>query len=430
MYTIHKYLREVEPRKRMLEFSHGAMYMVGYGKWLKDNHHRAYEIFYLDNYGIDRALEKGLDVFRAYQDWHSMPLVLDVEMFSAKGSLRNIFCENQHLTYRSLEPIHRCIMDLFAEFGITPLVIATGQGYQYTMRMDKGKSEYDKLVDIGKGGLRDDVIYAYTHIPPGSKRYRPVEPVYEGGAFNGVGKLFEWFSNEVIWRAPHYGVGLPVSIGDIFPHNYDNVGINMDLSCFEAPIFMRDHRVPFSTHQKQQVKAFGNPETPVRVAIPRVVPDYCDTVGNGFELSLPDMWRLRSSYWDAKNYARNIKTEMPESAWGVSAMIDRYRDSALGSFHHAFDMSDPNYDERYEPGFHIFNHNLLDPNNIRKLSREVYDYNPRTARQLARYIAKHARKRHWQEWDFNKYPAETKYNFWCRAYCGQLHSGMRYFDIG
>lgn len=417
---LYEYCNHPVTLEKYCEYGFGAEYMVAYGKNVsREQGGKPYRVF--DMHQLTEQTHKMSDIFRSYLDNGSMLLVLDVERFSFK--YKNKFAEDQHATYGSLEGLDQCILDIFQEWGIDPLTLATGQGYHYALRVDEGKPEHDLLVQIGMGGLRSDVEFLYNHIGPRSSRRRHVT-FREAAAFNGAGKLMEYLAQKIMLRAPHYGVNLPTFIGDIFPLNNDNEGINLDLSCFEAPIHMRDIRVPFSPHQKQQVKPGGNPYAPIRVAIPRNVPEHCDRNGGGFKLSLPDLWRLRESYWDAHNYAQQVSMEIPEQAWGVARWAFEYMGSHLGEFHAGFDSAEPHLFGL--PDFHEwYEHaDFLNPNTMRDLAETYYDGNPATARKLSTYLSECVHNL--TGWNTEKYPAETKANFWMRAYCGQLHCGMKF----
>lgn len=422
MVNLYEYSTSDVIREKYAEYGYGAEYFVAYGKNINNN---GKPFISIDANDLPHFMHLESDIFRSFLDRDSNLLVFDVEKYSKRYP--NKTAENiNNSTYIELEPLDKCISDLLGEMDINPLTIATGQGYHYAFLSPNNSLSHKMLEEIGAGGLRPDVE---AHYSPHLRKHRRPISFQEATAFNGSGKLLEFLSHEIIKRAPYYGCHGPINIGDITTYNLENDGINLDLSCFEAPIHMRDIRCPFTTHQKQKIKPGGNRNNPIRVAIPRNIPDCCNPRGNGFKLSLDDVARLRENYEDAKNYARSIKMEIPNCDNGIVNMINAYKNSKLGEFHAAFDQSNDESNLFEIP--ELYSSDLLAPTQLRQITKIYFNEfrdHPEVARQLSKKIANIQEQKNWADFNFSKYPSLTKANFWIRTYWGLEHCNVHTKD--
>ena len=284
------------------------------------------------------------------------------------------------------------------------------------MLTDLGKSglyepEMDMLEFLGQARFGDRIADHYSSRREWEGRRNIMG---EGARWHATGRLMEYLSNIVMRLAPEYGIDHPINMGDIRSNFKDNEGINLDISSFEAPIQMRDIRVPFTTHQKQLVA--GNKDAPVRVAIPRLIPSYNNHLGGEMQVPLEDLVRLRDNYWDAHNFAQTVKMEIPENSWGVQNMIESYMKTELAQFHHEFDNSSPDFRE-----FDWDSNDWLNPNTWKDIVQVHYNNNrdPALAKQLGMFIG--SKIKFETGWDHAKYPSFYKGKNNIRAQASMFH---------
>lgn len=415
---------------KALEYSAGADYLVAFGTNIpRDNMKNgdSPELFRsFPHHSLDYFSAIGSDIFRSILDIGSTVMLLDVELYSSRFKYK--FAEDQINTYSTLEPFNQCVMDVLNSFGIVPLTIATGQGYHYVWRVDNGKPESDMLTNLGRSGLMepemstleylnksffgDRIFDHYTTRREGANK-RPI--LEEGARWHATGKLMEYLSNIVMRLAPEYGIDHPIHMGDIHTNYQDNEGINLDISSFEAPIQMRDIRVPFTTHQKQL--ASGNKFAPVRVAIPRFIPAYDNIYGHDVDLPLEDLVHLRDNYWDAHNFAQTVRMEIPENATGVARMINSYLQTELAQFHEIFDYSSPDYKE-----IDWQSNDWLNPNTWNQMVETLYSgsQDPVFAKQLGMFVGEKIKFN--SGWPNAKYPSFYKGKQNIRVQASMFHS--------
>jgi hypothetical protein len=405
-------------------------YLVGWGKRLIEEHGREFESVYNEHFG--RLLDLGLDVFRAIWDRRSTVAVMDVEYFSKK--FPGAAYAHQEAVYERLEPFHRAMMSTLRKFGINPLVVATGQGYHYSFRVANDSPVASELERLGQ--VDSSVLWKYLH--PSEKRKRVV-PLADGRRYDTIGKLLEFITHEAIRAREHFGCDMPVTIGDIVVGNQYQETINVDLSAFANPVFMRDVRLPFSTHHKHkvQIKKVGreiSEKIPVQIAIPRYTP--C----NNHELPLHELFRNRRHFENSANYAGAITTDIPESSRGVARLIEAYLASRLYRFHREFEqteMDDPRDWYRTYDRFNLRsvppcvanivetpNPFMLQPTQIQTLVRVLTSkgwWHPKHVAGLIR--SKYEREHGWEvNWD--KYDANMWACVWTRFYYGLIVNGL------
>jgi hypothetical protein len=425
----HKDLRRSKALRKLTE-AMTTEYLVGWGARLMQERGRAFESVYNDGFGW--LLHMGLDLFRSIWDGKSLLGVLDVEYVS-KRYAGHVYLD-QVGTFWKLEPFYRCLMVLFRRYGIDPLVIATGQGYHFSFRVDEGTPAYDELVAMGH--VDPPLQGKYDH--PVEKMQRPV-PRKVGLGYDGMGKIMEFLTHHLIRDARDYNAQLPVTVGDVVVGNERMESLSMDLSGYANPIFMRDIRLPFSTHHKHkvyrdQVGFDIAARTPIQVAVPRYTP--C----NQNELTLDELFQNRRDFHHASNYARAITTEIPEVSAGMGKLLEDYRSSDLAQFHRDFDSVEHDEPEDWWKTYDRFelekvppcvahplshpNPLLLQPTVLQLLVRVLTGkqwWHPKHVAGLIR--SKYERDYGWQV-NFFKYDACTWANVWTRFYAGLLATGL------
>ncbi|MFC1854223.1 hypothetical protein ACFL27_28905 [candidate division CSSED10-310 bacterium] len=404
-------------------------YLVGWGRYLVENRNYGFES--VKNFSMGWLLDKGLDIFRSIWDRENTIGIIDVEYFSRKYP--GLAYADPESTYAKLEPFHRCLMHTLFHFGFNPLVLATGQGYHYVFRIHNASPLAERLVQIGhvEASTKD------KYLQRGGRRDRIVT-LEEGKRFDAIGKLIEFLVHLTIHQRDHFGTWLPVTIGDIAVGNEAQEAINVDLSCYANPLFMRDIRLPFSTHQKHKLQArkvgqWVSSNIPIQIAIPRYTP--C----NGNELSLFELLHNRRHFLNSANYAGAITTEIPECSHGLWNLLQAYYASPLHQFHIHYDWAQQEnpfywpytydrFDLRMVPPCvaHILAHPnpaLLQPTQIQTVVRTLCSkewWHPKHVAGLIR--SKYERNFGW-EIDWTKYDANMWALGWTRFYAGMLADG-------
>ena len=305
-----------------------TMYLVEYGVRVPT----AQKFRAKETWQLGQILDKRADVFRAVHDEDNLICVMDVERVSHHFPGDNYL--DMTRAFWCLEPFHQALMSVFRDFGFSPLVIATGQGYHYGFRVPKSEYAFELMQSIGFVTTSERRLNLYKRY--GSKRRRFVQDS-EAWAYDGWGKLAEFISNEAMWRARRFTNKLPVVIGDQYAGTRHGDVISVDLSAFGFPLHMRDVRLPFSLHQKHKVNPakVGHEiarNTPYNIAVPRFTP--C----NNHELSLDDLFNNRRNYHNTAQYAGSVTTDLPEMTWGVERMIKAYKRSDVYNAHRYFDQ--------------------------------------------------------------------------------------------
>ena len=413
-----------------------AEYLSGWGDYFLRTKGKRASSRYPEQLG--ELLDGGLNIFRSVWDRQKIIFLLDVEYVSHKFPLETY--TNPWRVFNILEPVYKCLQDVFSEYGIKPMTLATAQGYHFVFEVNSftssGEStERREITPVARklvqaGFLEDTLRGKYTHPIPHKKRRRVLDPEL-GRAFDTVGKLLEFISHKAIQRLPGYGLKIPVGIGDIVPGNAMQELINLDLSTYADPLFTRVMRTAFSIHDKHKSKGL---DLPVHLTIPRYTP--C----NGNELGLPEIFQNRRHFHNSANYARAITMNIPESSEGVARLLDDYQQSSLATFHQDFDQTaqDPSQDwsRTYDRmnlrdvppcvAYALANPNpaLLQPKQIQTLVRVLTAkkrWHPSHVAGLIR--SKYERDHHW-EFNWQKYDANRHARTWVRFYAGLLATGV------
>ena len=425
-------LKENEALSSMAE-AMTAEYVAGEGDQLLRTRGKRQSSRYPSQLG--ELLDAGLNISRSVWDRQSITFFFDVEYCSDK--YKGETYANPQQVFRKLEPVYRCIWDSFREFGITPMTIATGQGYHFVFKVDSYKDDEVTLPAkelVRLGFLEDTVKGKYEHLPWHTKRRRIVEPEL-GKAYDSVGKLLEFVVHRVLQRVGEYGARIPVSIGDITAGNEKKEMINLDLSSYADPLFTRCMRTAFSIHDKNK----KNPEMwirdlPVAVSLPRYTP--C----NGNELSLEEIFSNRRHFRNSANYASAITCTIPECSEGVMQLIRSYEASGLHKFHKDFDNRPQDDPRDWHRTYDAINTRELPPCVVRALSKpNPALLQPTQIQTLVRvltgrewwhpiHVAGLIRSKYERDhgWDFNwgKYDANRHAKVWVRMYAGLLAMGI------
>ena len=420
-----EYYKDPIVRKRIAQYcgaedgsidSITAEYLVGYGEsllWdgLND------PFFSTTNQGFNWILDKGLDIFRSNWDSGSTLAVLDVEYVNFDYPGEPYFRQNE--TFEKLEPLYTVILEVFSDYGITPFVLVTGQGYHFvfrTLRDSKSDKELEKI-----GFLPSSLKGKYRSF---SHRRRKVSLAH-GMAFEGIGRLLEFLTHKIIKRSEGR-VSIPLQITDVMVGAGKNGReiISLDLSAYGDPLYMRDIRCAFSTHQKHRVQRYKVGDsiaigTPIQVSIPRK------------NLSLQEVLGIRRSYEDAVRLAKNSDTIIPSFDKRISAMISDYKKSELYKIHQYIEKERIHTYDDWNKTYDIFdfssvppcisyallhpNDHLLKPTNIQNTTRALMSLGWHPAHIAGLIQSKYERDYDWGTSWF-KYDAASRAKFYVRIF--------------
>ncbi|HNW93156.1 MAG TPA: hypothetical protein PKM88_09650 [bacterium] len=430
-----EYYRDQNVRSRIVEYCGGhsedvhtftAEYLVGYGEYLtwKGNEEA---VISSPNEGFDWILRKGLDIFRSLWDKRFQLVVLDIEYFNMDFG-GEIYWQPLEV-FRRLEPVYQKIMSIFKSYGMRPLMLVTEQNYHFVFRFRRDSPVDNELARIGQ--LNEALSHKYG-ISSG-RRHRFVSYEY-GKAYDGLGRVMEQFVYKLIHECRAV-TNLPIVITDVAvgPGQHGREAISFDLSAFGDPVYMRDIRCAFSTHQKHKVQIYkvGEKiarEIPVQITIPRTI------------LNLTQIMHLRRHFRDAADYAAGLSCRVPIYTEEMNLLIKEYRESPLFKFHQ-------HYDDRYfaspqerrallakvdlralppcvRQAMEQPNPHLLKPTNLQMLTRVMlkWGWHPR---DIAGVVwSKYEEKQHGWEEDWDRYDEATRANFYVRLFAGMMQAGL------
>ncbi len=435
MLSPQQYYRDPEVRERIAEYCGGTArepelctseYLVGYGQALLET--PAPEPYVsTPKQAFDSILERSLDIFRSIWDRVHLLGVLDLEYFNLDHP-GTVYLDQEGV-FRRLEPVFEAIGKLYRDYGLQPLTVMTGQGYHFSFQIQSGTGTDLELQAIGR--LIDSLEGKYR--TAASKRHRPVSLRY-GRSFDGMGKVMEFFAHEIIRKASGL-TDLPLVITDVAVGGgkRGREAISLDLSCFGDPVYMRDVRCPFSTHQKHKIQIHKVGEeisraTPVQVAVPRG------------RLALKEALALRRHFRDSSEYARDVYCFIPDFTVNWKRVINAYRGSELARFHRWLDDESQDHWSEWDRTYRAFdpgvlppcarlplenpNDQLLKPTNLQTLTRCLLalGWHPVHIAGLVR--AKWEGPHGWPEGQWRHFDAGSRSLFYVRVFSGLIAAGI------
>ena len=426
---------------RILDYYHGfekghsvrgSKYPVGYGEsevWRGNPN--AYWAGREDKDIFKITQEQGLDVFTSMWRDDGTFAILDIEYFNHDYPGEPYV--KSYEVFQKIEPVYQIIVDVFHSHGIYPLKVMTGQGYHFSSLWPFTEN-HELLEELGTLEFTMEEQY---------KNYKKVTSP-AGRGYNGICRLLQFLTHEVIRRADEQRRSgqyiLPVvfsdiDVGSVGQGIYGNgrEAISLDLTLYSDPIYMRDVRIPFSTHQKHKVQRYKVGEhtaesTPIAVCPPRS------------DLNLNELLRMRRlpdnrHFRICADYASQVRTTIPRAHEGWKNVLMSYKKSELYEFHKKFDSQNHNYEFDWQKtylGYNLDelppciryavqnpNDHLLKPTNLQGLIR-VLDKKGWHPKHIAGFI--YARYKNMKNWGRNN--AERLANFWTEIYLGALYSGV------
>lgn len=282
-------------------------------------------------------MEEGLDLFRSVWDRDATLAVWDVEYFNL-DTWAGLYGD-QIAYFELMEPTYRLIEELLDGYGIPHLNDTTASGYHFVSRIPFSSPVHARLEAIG--APERSLMEKYAVVPGGdNKRTRPL-PERDARGYSAIGRLTEFLCHRVIERSAGRGP-LPVMISDVAsartPRGRE--GMNLDITQYADPLFMRDIRTSFSTHQKHKVYV-GR----IGQELARRLPVYA-TVPRG-TLSSKELLEIRRDLDRAAEYAGAVSSAIPDAAAGWGRVIEDYLASPLYRFHRDFDAVEHEPAERW-----------------------------------------------------------------------------------
>ncbi len=432
MLSLTDFYFHPEVRRRIVEYCGGegdnfssftAATLVGYGEkkhWIGKNHE---EIGLSPQEGFEQILGNGWDIFRSSWDKMSSLGILDVEYFNMDYP-GEIYL-NPYRTFSRLELLYKTVLSVFYKFNIIPLVIMTGRGYHFSIRLPQNNKIHQKIEEIGS--IPSSIKSKYL----GLKNRGLCFSLKQGKAYEGLGRLMEYVVHLVIKKMRNGEI--PVVCTDLAVGMNGSVreAISLDLSMYGDPLHFRHIRCPFSTYQKHKNKGFKIGELaakkPVQVALPRM-----ETV------KMEDLCQWKNDFRKASDYAAKVETRIPDASKGCENLIRSYKRSQLYQFHKHFDSQEHDLPSDWEKTYDRFdlgklppcishslsfpNDNLLKPTNIQAITRVLLKekWHPKHIAGLIR--SKYERNYGWGNmWVRND--ANLRADFYVRLFAGLLSDG-------
>ncbi|MDD5555984.1 MAG: hypothetical protein PHN82_01915 [bacterium] len=425
------YYRDEAVRARIQEFCGGRRftceYCVGFGESLVRRGYRR-PLRLADRDGLGGLMEEGLDLFRAVWDSRATLAVWDIEYFNL-DSWTDLY-RRQVPHFELMEPVHRSIRRILDGYRIPHLDDATASGYHFVSRIPFSSPVHRRLEAVGH--VEPGLAEKYLSVPGGdSKRRRPV-PEREGLGYSAVGRLMEFLCHRVM-RDARRESPLPIMVSDVATARGERgrEGMNLDITQYADPLYMRDIRTSFSTHQKHKVYVGL-----VGEAAARELPVFA-TVPRG-ELGIGELFEIRRDLARAARHARSASSKIPDAAEGWGRVIADYAASPLAAFHREFDSVEHEPPDRWPQTYWRLDLASLPPcagNAIRNANPALAV--PSCIQTVCRVLLSHGWhpkhiggliRSHYErplDWgtDWGKYHAETRANFWARVYCGLIETG-------
>ena len=398
-------------------------YVAAYGKKLVEMLHKDH--ISMTNVDLGWALDNALDIHRSVWDRENILGVLDVEYFSKNYPAEAYL--NPERVFLLLEPIYSAITEVLKPYAIFPLVLATGQGYNFDVQVTKKSTVFRDLVTLGH--VETTLLQDYSQ--PTAQSGRPV-PEADARAFDVMGKLMEFLCHKLFILLRGKSLSIPLVIGDIVYGNERREAVSLDLSLYIHPVHTRSIRCPFSLYSKHQLTG----DTPGDATAEHLKTLLCPPRRtNEAELSLADILDVRRSKKRSIRQAGRVSTSIPEQHKGFSNLIAEYRSSALYDFHREFDAVMQDHISKWDKGYDRFdldsiapciaqafrypNPLLLQPTNLRAVVRTFMALGWHPKHIAGIIYSKYMRDFGW-EVDFRSYNANRWANVWVRIYAGLI----------
>lgn len=402
-------------------------YISVYGHRLLETNHRDHAS--MKPFKLGWTLDNGLDIHRSIWDRENALGVLDVEYFSKSFPGEPYLAPER--AFGLMEPVYQGILAVFKSYGLAPLAVTTGQGYNFDVLVSKDSPAFYSLASLGH--VEDMLKYDYSH--PSPKRGRAV-PEEDARAFDAMGKLFEFLCHRILTEVSTCTPPIPVVIGDVVCGNEKREAISLDLSLYTNPLHTRSLRCPFSAYSKHMLRGDVLGDIVARrvgslFSVPRKLRDA--------ELPLTRILDTRTSAEKAARWAKKVATYIPDQPKGMPGLIREYEESRLHAFHLEYDDARQDNASGWLQGYdrfdlisippcgaqplHCPNPLLLQPTNLRTIVRVLMAIGWHPKHIAGLIYSKYARNFGWDV-NFRRYDANRWANVWVRIYAGMIITGV------
>lgn len=370
---------------------------------------------------IARLWAAGADIARALWDHTSLILLIDIDYQNIDEPAEAFLRPAE--VFVKLEPTYRAVRRVLAHDDVHPLAVVTGRGYHFTGRIPLASPVVATLADLA--GATPAWFWSVDERRLPGVRAQMTER--QARAWYGLGLVTEFVAHEILAEAqPESRIPLVVNGTIVGRGTVGRECTSVDFSHFGDPLDVRHMRVPFSTYQWHRLRPdiFGwtaSHDIPPFVALPRA------------RTGLLRMLGQRQSLMAGVEAAATASPP-PDLSAGVALMAERYRTSALATFHRAYLAA-----WRAKPGnmpavdlpllppcvratLERPNDLLLKPAHVQHLVRELValGHSPADIARLVleKYEEDHAWGRRW-----NWMHAPTRAEFDVRVFAGLLATG-------
>lgn len=377
------------------------------------------------------CLEQGMDVKRSLWDQRSLVLHIDMEYVNFDYPAEPYLDAERSLALQ--RPVVRCLQEHLLAYGIAPLHLLSGRGHHLVWRILRESSAFDRLAELGVlvGTLQG--VYRRTWPPRDD-----VVGLKTGAAFTGAGQVLEFLAHQVLAEARSQ-CPIPVEITEVeTPRGQRGREIVcLDLSEYGDPLNTRTVRIAFSVYHKprQRRAALGShvvDELPPLFLVPL------------FEMDDQRGLRAMCDPSAAIELARYASAEIPDQTEGMARLVEDYAASSLAAFHRWFYSQEHESPDRWPETYDRTpleplppcvrrmlttepNDRLLKPAGIRHVVRVLLalGWHPRHIAGLIR--SKYERDFGWG-YEFYRYDAATRADFYTRLFAGLIAAGLDDLD--
>jgi len=341
-----------------------------------------------------------------------------------------VYLENHHRLYADrlsqqhyfdhyIGPVTNYISNLLENHQIPYFLDLTPSGGHFLFWVKKGTPEWQALTNIGH--LEDDLKTAYSYRDHADLKRNP--PITESAAlvYSGLGRLWEYVSRLAIRDVKTGAKELPLTLSDP-----ENKSVNLDITQYADPAFMRIMRAPFSAHKKRARYIEG--AKPL-VDVPVWYYDTTKKIGEmDFGRILYCMWHPEEALIHAQQFTGYIPLANPN----LITLIKEYQKSPLYQHHQEMDKSTlPERQEAFrkassehklsEKTHQLLQHpnpRAMDPKSLVKLIDDLINNGWKPAHIGSLIADLYEQPEHQWNCDWFKYPSRTRGNFWARIYTG------------
>jgi hypothetical protein len=329
LVEVAEYYRDPEVRARLLEYcgasgpatSPTAAYAVGFDPTDRPLATWAH-MPPVPSRDFVALLARGCDVSRALWDARALLFLLELDYLNVDYP-GEPFAHPTDVFFK-LEPAYTATIRVMNRFGIDPLDIGTGRGYQFVGQIPLADSAVDGLASLVDLPAWYDTLE--TRRPAGIATPLDARCARAAG---GLGLQLEYLAHLILLEAHTASVlsvvvnGTPVGAGPV-----GRECVSIDISHAGDPLDVRHVRAAFGTYQWHCARPdiFGEDVAsgPPLVALPRA------------RVSLEHFLRSGRDLAAGRRAARSMSATLPDLARGIGRLIAAYRGSALARFHATF----------------------------------------------------------------------------------------------